>query len=105
MVAADEKLAEGGSLMTAWSFVLSELERMRRNEQIARWNENENALAKRLVRQLAQDFAELGTPPKAAEIIQSGDDVAQANKFINWCKQHAVRSCPARPSVCGRLYP
>jgi hypothetical protein len=78
---------------------LSEIERLNRNEQIARWNDNENALAKRLVEQLAQDFAEQDKSPRAAEIIQSGDDVAQPNNFINWCKQQEVRSCPAKPST------
>jgi len=61
--------------------VLAELERVRRNEQIARWNENESALAKLLVDQLAQDFAEQGKPPRAAEIIQSDDHVGQINKL------------------------
>jgi len=78
---------------------LSEIERLNRNAQIAKWDANENALAKRLVDQLAQDFAEQGKPPKAAEVIQSSDDALHANNFVRWCNQQEVRSCPAKPST------
>jgi len=70
--------------------VLSEIERLKQNEQIAKWTQNENALLKQL-----QESA----PALPINNGSSETDLALQRDFVKWCSNKAVRHCPARPWV------
>jgi len=65
--------------------VLAELERVRRNEQIAEWDKNEKAIAGQL-------------PPFSQRPLVEQESLA-LNPFIRWCRQSGVRHCPAKPTT------
>lgn len=65
--------------------VLSEIQRIRRNEQIAEWDKNEKALADQL-------------PPFSQRPMTEREKLL-LNPFLKWCHQNGVRHCPVKPSV------
>lgn len=69
--------------------VLSEIERLKQNEQIAKWTQNENALLKKL-----QESAPALPISNASET-----ELALQREFVKWCSDKCVRHCPARPWV------
>lgn len=64
--------------------VLSELERIKRNEQIAAFDKNERAMLEKL---------EL--PPR----VDLAEHKTFIDLFIDWCSKNGVRHCVARPWV------
>ena len=64
--------------------VLSELERIKRNEQIAAFDKNERAMLEKL-----------GPPPG----VDLADHQTFLALFLEWCTKQGVRSCLARPWV------
>jgi len=65
--------------------VLAELERIKRNEQIAEWDKNEKLIAGLL-------------PPFSQRPLVEQESLA-LNPFIRWCRQSGVRHCPAKPTT------
>ena len=64
--------------------VLSELERIKRNEQIAAFDKNERAMLEKL-----------GPMPR----VDLGEHKTFIDLFIDWCSKNGVRHCAARPWV------
>jgi hypothetical protein len=65
--------------------VLSEIERINRNEQIAEWDKNEKAIAGQL-------------PPFSQRPLNEQESLA-LNPFLKWCRLNGVRHCPAKPTT------
>ena len=65
--------------------VLSEIQRIRRNEQIAEWDKNERALADQL------------SPFSQRQLTEQ--ELLVLGPFLRWCQQKGVRSLPVKPTV------
>ena len=66
------------------SAVLSEIDRIKRNEQIAEFDKNERAILEKLL-----------PLPR----IDLGEHQEFLAPFLDWCKKQGVRSCLAKPGI------
>src|SRR4029077_5188736 len=64
--------------------VLSEIERIRRNQEIAEFDKNEKAMLEKLV------------PLPRIDLAEHKENLAP---FLEWCQKQGVRHCLARPWV------
>src|SRR5690349_18429731 len=65
--------------------VLSEIERVKQNQQLQEFAKNEKAIA--------------DSTPSARGVALSKDELDQLASFIKYCEQKKVRNCPANPAV------
>src|SRR5262245_5001814 len=73
--------------------VVSELERIERNDQIAAFNKAEAELGANVVKDIAETISSL------PEKLLAPKDEHLRDVFVSWCASHAVRSCATRPST------
>ena len=71
------------------SAVLSEIDRIKRQEQAATWDRNEKLLAERVALEVE---VVVDVPLTSLESLTQ-------QQFVEWCSAKAVRHCPAKPST------
>jgi hypothetical protein len=77
--------------------VLTEIDRQKRVEEAATWTANENKMAERLTQGFELLAAQGRTDALAVELTPVESLLKQ--RFVEWCAEKNVRSCPARPST------
>jgi hypothetical protein len=84
------------------SAILSEIERAKRNDQIAAWTKAESAMAERLTEKLAAKFSSRERAPITEAVPVLTDDEQELwQDFVSYCGVEGVRHLPCRPSSCA----
>ena len=76
--------------------VVAELERIKRNEQIAAWTKNEAEIATQVAKKLELEIARQGKLPQTISEASYLDNLTW-QAFVDYCTRHNIRHLPAKP--------
>jgi hypothetical protein len=79
--------------------ILSEIDRIKRAEQVAAWTASEAAMAERLAQGFELLAAQGKLPTDALAVELTPVESLLKQRFVEWCAENGVRNCPSRPST------